>query len=190
MSNQTRTKREYFEPGAVETSIIAAAAALTGPNDHPDFNAEMLMNIREVATMARDWRYRDTVNDLLSEDAAPFAAVIRGFEFHESSQRFVIQLESKDSNGPKLEYINTNRVDSDPSVDLMMEIIEDELIGNNALIYKLIEAKGDKKYRSLGHVKNLGPADESEFSDQELEDDLADHVEGIGKPKERAGRRR
>lgn len=188
MSKPTRTKRQYFEPGAVEVSIIAAAAAMTGPNDHPDFNAEMLMNIREVATMARDWKYRDTVNELLSEDTAPFAAVIRGFEFHENSQRYVIQLESKDSDGPKLEYINTNRADSDPSVDVMMEIIEDQLLGNNALIYKLVETKGDKKYRSLGHVKNLGPGAESEYTDRQLEDDLADHVDSIGK--ERTGGRR
>lgn len=189
MSNQPRTKREYFEPGAVEASIIAAAAAMTGPNDHPDWNAEMLMNIREVATMARDWKYRDTVNDLLSEDATPFAATIRGFEFHENSQRYVIQLESKDSDGPKLEYINTNRIDSDASVDLMMDIIENELLGHNVLVYKLVEAKGNKKYRSLGHVKNLGPGPASEFSDQELEDDLADHVESIGKEKTGARRR-
>ncbi|GAA2031238.1 hypothetical protein GCM10009720_09380 [Yaniella flava] len=189
MSNQTRTKREYFEPGAVEASIIAAAASMTGPNDHADWNAQMLMNIREVATMARDWKFRDTVNDLLSEDATPFAAIIRGFEFHESSQRYVIQLESKDKDGPKLEYINTNRVDSDASVDLLMEIIEDDLMGNSVLVYKLVEAKGEKKYRSLGHVKNLGPGDDSEFSDQELEDDLLDHVESIGKA-QTGGRRR
>lgn len=179
--NQAKTKRDYFEPSAVETSIIAAAAALTGPNDHPDWSGQMLMNIREVATMARDWKFRDAVAELLDEDAAPFVAVVRGFEFHESSQRYVLQLEARGD----LEYINTNRTDSDPSVELMIDLIDEELIGHNVLIYKLIEAKGKNKYRSLGHIKDLGPGEESEFSPEQLEDELAEHVASIGKSKSR-----
>lgn len=180
MSN-TKTKRDYFEPTTMEASLIAAAAAMTGPNDHDNWEPEFVINLREVTTRTRQWKYRDIVKDLLAEESKPFAAVIRGFAFHENSQRYVVQLETIKDGEPELEYINTNRVDSDPSVDLVIDQIEHELLNRLVLVYKTMEVKGKLKYRSLGHVSDLGPAGASGFSDDDLADELEDHVDSIGK---------
>jgi len=179
-------KREYTQPDAVEVSLISAAAAMSGPNDYPGWRIDFIQNLREVTAMSRQFNYRDIVADLLSENSKPFAAIIRGFAFHDSSQRYALQLESEDADGQsRLEYINTNRVDSDPTVEALIDRIEDELLDNKALIYKLVESKGNNKYRSVAHVQNLGPADDSFFSTDELEHDLEDHVAGIGKASSR-----
>lgn len=184
MSNTN--KREYTEPDAVEVSLISAAAAMSGPNDYPGWRIDFIQNLREVTAMSRQFNYRDIVADLLSENSKPFAATIRGFAFHDSSQRYVLQLESEDADGQsRLEYINTNRVDSDPTVEALIDRIEDELLDNRVLVYKLVESKGDKKYRNVAHVQNLGPADDSVFATDELEHDLADHVDAIGKASSR-----
>ena len=59
--------------------------------------------------------------------------------------------------------------------------IEHELMNRLVLVYKTMEVKGKLKYRSLGHVSDLGPAGASGFSDDDLADDLEDHVDSIGK---------
>lgn len=183
---------DYTPPNETEAIIISAAeilTALTEPEEghNPsDRRAIFSSELRNLAGSVRNSRNRRAIEQILSEDTSPFAAVVRNIGFHgddegNGSQRYQIQLE--DDQG-EIEYISTARADNDSTaVEQLVGELEDAR-NHRVLIFKHMEqGKDGRKFRSLVHFQIIGGTVDSAHDD--LEDQLDTHIESIGKKKGR-----
>lgn len=179
---------DYTPPTETEAIIIATAEMLSGHEDeyeHPsDRRAVFSSQLRNIAGSVRNSRNRRVVEQILSEDTSPFAAVVRNIGFHgdddgNGSQRYQVQLEDDDG---EIEYISTARADNDSTaVEQLVAELEDAR-DHRVLIFKHMEqGKDGRKFRSLVHFQIIGGTVDSSHDD--LEDQLDEHIESIGKKK-------
>lgn len=176
---------DYTPPSETEATIIAAAEILAGPEEeyeHPtDRRAVFTSQLRNIAGSVRNGRNRRVVEQILSEDTSPFAAVVRNIGFHESSQRYQVQLEDDDG---EIEYISTARADNDSTaVEQMVAELEDAY-DHLILVFKHMEqGKDGRRFRSLVHFQVIGGEVDPVHDD--LEEQLDKHIDSIGKKKGR-----
>lgn len=181
-------KADYSTPTHHQITLISAAAILTGPRaeyeNFFDWRAEFDQNLRETTLATREGRFRNTVDALLSADTVAFWGTLRGIGYHDNSKRYVIQIESNDSETGDLQiqYIKTERTDSGNG-STVADVVGDNL-GNKARIWKHTEDGGQLKYNSIPHIEPGGAGED--ITDQETDDlaaELEDFIADIGKKK-------
>lgn len=181
---------DYTPPSETEASIIAAAEILAGHEEeyeHPsDRRAVFTSQLRNVAGSARNGRNRRVVEQILSEDTSPFAAVVRNIGFHgddegNGSQRYQVQLEDDEG---EIEYISTARADNDSTAVEQLVAELENAIDHRILVFKHMEqGKDGRKFRSLVHFQVIGGVVETDHDD--LDEQLEEHIDSIGKKKGR-----
>ncbi|XKH58619.1 hypothetical protein LG293_16335 (plasmid) [Citricoccus nitrophenolicus] len=155
-------------PQDTVNQIILAAVNAAGPKDptNPElWDSAVMKNAKALAVKLSDRSPEAQAIQMLN-GASKFVATILAVKKEQSSQRGLVLLKTKVSENYPLgvEPIRTERTDSDSGAtnEFCKELRA--LTGHRVLIWMEHQSRGNKKFRIIQYVQDLGP--DSEYDDE------------------------